>query len=508
MSDPTVEGAEQETPKRRLPDLLWPALAFVYLTCFFAAAHFVPDGPRERDGYYHARVSQTLVERGFSRHFPWTQQSTWKDGYCDKELLYHVLMAPFTMLASEAIRGAQVFTLLASLAVFLALFLILRHQRVPAPTFFVMLLASMGGGFLVRLTMVRSHVLSISLALLGLHLLMQRRHRALFVLGFVYAWSYTVPLVLVLLAAPFVFGRYLAGDRFDWRSLLGATLGVAAGLLIHPYSPLTLENLLTIVQIVATGAKDNASLFELGHEIYSYPTRVFLMLYPLLMLSLLGLTLWGFLRQKKLQSETIALLCVLLSWFVMSLVFSRFTEYAAPVMALTLGLVMRDTLPDFSFSFFWRQRAMQKLAAAAALALLLALHLQAAGYYLREAAPGKAPRFRQAALWIEKNIPAKEQLLNLYWDEFPELYYDVPSHHFTWGIDPMFTRRYQPKVATLLEKTRRGLIPFDSKKIAAAVGARFLIISHERELGQRPRMLAGGAKRRYVDRHAAIYQLR
>ena len=53
-----------------------------------------------------------------------------------------------------------------------------------------------GGPFLLRLSYVRSHVLSVALALLGLHLLLKRREKALFALGFVYAWSYTFPFVL------------------------------------------------------------------------------------------------------------------------------------------------------------------------------------------------------------------------------------------------------------------------------------------------------------------------
>lgn len=514
-------------PASSLSRALWPALAFAYLACFLATAHFVPEGPRERDGYYHAQVSRTLLSRGVSRSFPWTQLSSWREGYCDKELLYHVAMAPFTLLADEPIRGAQLFTTLLSLAAFGLLYWILRRHGAPAPTLFVLLLATMGGGFWVRLTMVRSHVLSISLGLLALHLLIERRHRALLILGFLYAWSYTFPFVLLMFAAPFVLGRALAGDGLDWRSPLFATVGVVAGLAIHPYTPLTLETFLTLLKIISVGATGDAALFGLGREIYAYPTRIFLWLYPLLSLSVFGLLLWGFLRRRAPKPETVGLLCVAIFWVLFSLVFSRFVEYAAPVMALTLGFVARDTYPELSFAALrglWRgegfgQRGYApagdgarspwgaRLLIAGVIALLIGIHVQSASYYLREAAPGKPPRFRGAASWIRQHIPAKEHILNLYWDEFPELYYDLPDYRFTWGIDPIFTLRHDAKRATTLEKLRRGLIPFHSETFAKTFSVRYLILSKSRDAGHGPILRKGGAVRAYADRYAVIYRL-
>jgi hypothetical protein len=199
-----------------------PIALLLYVLGLYGATALLQDGLFERDGSYHARLAQLLPERGLSRAFPWTQLSTWKDGYRDKEVLYHLAMAPLAQLGPEPILGARIFSVLLAVAVVAALFLLLRAHGVPWPAYFAALPLAAGGLFLARLGMIRSHVLSRLLLLVGLHLMQRRRWRALFVLGFAYAWCYTVPFVLVLTAAPFAVGAWLGKGGFDWRSVVAA----------------------------------------------------------------------------------------------------------------------------------------------------------------------------------------------------------------------------------------------------------------------------------------------
>ena len=94
-----------------------PAALLLYVLGLYAATALLQDGLFERDGYYHARLAQLLPERGLSREFPWTQLSTWKEGYCDKEVLYHLAMAPLAQLGPEPILGARIFSVLLAVAV-------------------------------------------------------------------------------------------------------------------------------------------------------------------------------------------------------------------------------------------------------------------------------------------------------------------------------------------------------------------------------------------------------
>ncbi|MDE2291712.1 MAG: hypothetical protein KGL53_06485, partial [Elusimicrobia bacterium] len=126
-----------------------PFLVFAAFAAFFGELHARSGGLTDHDGYYHARLAQMLPSRGFSRSFPWTQASPWKDSFCDKEALYHVLLAPFAR-GPEPVKGAMVFASLLGAAVFAGFYLLLRSERAPAPWAFVMLLGGAAGPFLLR----------------------------------------------------------------------------------------------------------------------------------------------------------------------------------------------------------------------------------------------------------------------------------------------------------------------------------------------------------------------
>ena len=270
--------------------------------CLYAATALLQNGLFERDGYYHARLAQMMPERGISQSFPWTQLSTWKDRFCDKEFLYHAAMMPFARLGRDPIMGARIFAVLLSVAVIGALYRVLRASSARWPLFFSALPFAMGGLFIARLGMIRSHVLSMLLLMVGVHFLLQRRWRALFVLGFVFAWSYTVPFVLLITAASFAAGQWLGRGGLDYRSVAVAGTGSVLGLAVHPYSPMTLEMFLTYVQVFRIGMEGvGKSGFELGNEIYPY-VPVFFNIYPLILIPLL--LLFVLLRRSHLAPET------------------------------------------------------------------------------------------------------------------------------------------------------------------------------------------------------------
>ncbi len=465
----------------RLRTAAAPLALALYVAALFGATALLQDGLFERDGYYHARLARLLPERGFSRDFPWTQVSTWRQAYCDKEVLYHLAMAPFTLVA-EPIGGARVFALLLSVGVVALLTWLLRRHAVPWPTYFAALPLATGGLFLARLGMIRSHVLSMSLLLLGLHLLLERRWRALAVLGFVYAWSYTVPFVLVLTAAPLVVGRALAKGGLDWKSVLAAGLGAVAGLTVHPYSPLTLETFLTITQILRTGfAGTQASGFELGNELYPYPPAVFFDIYPLLVLATLALLPAAALLRRRLSPDTWGLLLATAAWSALTARAPRFVEYQALLLAVSWGLVVRDAVGSgLRWPALDLRPRLRVLALVLAWVGLAGFHARALSFYVsyqRDAAP---PRFFDgAARWMEANLAVGETVINLYWDDFPDLFYSAPRQRYLWGLDPIFSVRADLGLATWLERARRHQLPLDAQ-LAQAFSSRWLVLRAHR----------------------------
>lgn len=459
-------------------------LFFVYVFCLFAATALFQNGLFERDGYYHARLAQLMPERGISQSFPWTQLSTWKDRYCDKEFLYHLAMMPFAQLGSEPIMGARIFAVLLSVSVIGALYWVLRANEVRWPLFFSALPFGMGGLFIARLGMIRSHVVSMLLLTFGVHFLLHRRWRALFVLGFVFAWSYTVPFVLLITAAAFAVGQWLGRGGFDYRSVAAAGAGSVLGLAVHPYTPMTLETFLTYVQIFRMGVQGvGKSGFELGNEIYPYSLPVFFDIYPLVLILIPLLVLFVLLRRKRLAPETLGLVLAALTWFGMTMASARFVEYSVLLLAMATAFAVRDTLasPDAAPRLSALSTRPRRIIAAAAICTLLAFHLYSMKFYMVYQTQYSPPRFFQgASRWMEQHLAPGETVINLFWDDFPDLFYAAPRQRYIWGLDPTYTIRYDRSKAVLLEHFRRRLTPLNGRKLADVLQAHWLIMRAER----------------------------
>jgi len=485
------------------------ALLF-YVLCLYGGTALLQDGLFERDGYYHARLAQMMPERGLSRSFPWTQLSTWKDRYCDKELLYHVAMMPFAQIGPEPILGARIFATLLSVAVVAALFLVLRANGARWPVFFAALPLAMGGLFLARLGMIRSHVLSMLLLLVEVHFLLRRRWRALLALGFVHAWSYTMPFVLLLTAAPFVLGRWMGRGDLDWRSLAAAGVGPALGLAIHPYSPLTLETFFTYVQIFVIGMQGvGTSGFELGNEIYPYSLPVLWDIYPLLLILAPLLALVAVLRRRQLAPETVGLVFSTAFWFAMTMASARFVEYLVLLLALAVAFVVRDvaSAADGLPGRLSRNGRLRRAVAIVAIGALIGFHGHAMTFYVHYQTKAAPPRFFQgASVWMSRHLAPGETVINLYWDDFPDLFYAAPRQHYLWGLDPTYTIREDPDRARLLERSRRHVVPLDADALEDAFGSRHLILRASRAGGY-PELRRPPFEEVYRDRSAVIYRL-
>ena len=59
--------------------------------------------------------------------------------------------------------------------------------------------------------------------------------------------------------------------------------------------------------------------------------------------------------------------------------------------------------------------------------------------------------------FLQENVPAGGQVVNLDWSDFPALFYYDPDHLWQWGMDPMFSYSVDPRRTLLLTWTTPGL---------------------------------------------------
>ncbi|TBR22034.1 hypothetical protein EPO15_08830 [bacterium] len=490
---------------------LGPGLTFVLASLFFARLHAVSGGPTDRDAFYHARVASYLPERGLSRSFPWTVASTWAKRYCDKEFLYHVYLAPFA-LGEEPLAGVLWASVFLSAAVFAGFHWLIREEGCPAAWAFTLLLAGAAGPFLLRISYVRPHVAAVLLVLAAWRALMRGDVRWLSVLGFALSWTYSFPPILPALALAYAVGAAAVGEGLAWRPVAAAAGGVLAGLVFHPFSPNSLDSIATYFQVVRIAALERSlAAVEVGRELAPYSTRGFLQLHAPMAGLVAGLTALGWGTTKRLGGAAAGTLAAAWAALVGTMVFPRFVEYAAPLSVLAAALAARDLAKQGGREALERAAKANPtafgLGAGGLLAVVLGAALTSAAYAYSLGTGNDGPRFRGAAGWFSENLKPGETVVNLWWDDLPELFYDAPAQRYLVGLDPTYMLRWDPEKALRLEAMRGGRIPLDPDWLADAFQARVMVLRapYTRYYPQLDWKLWQPV---YADATAAVYALR
>jgi hypothetical protein len=523
------------------------ALLLLYFAFVLHGILFTTAGVFERDGFYHARYAQMLPERGLSRAFPWMQFTDWKDKFADKDFLYHVVLAPFCSNASEPLPGAKWATLLLALGAYLAFYLVLVRLGVRWPLAWLALLMVGSGLFLNRMIMVRSHVLSVGLMIVSAYAILKQHTRLCFLCGFVYAWSYSFPLAMVITAFAAAAGRFVLSDR-EWRVLkipAASAAGVALGLLIHPYSPNTLALVWTLLKISSSRASGvqlelgseflpifSASSFDsieaFGNGILSLLIEIPGPLLALIVAAVLaGLLRAGRLRGRTLSADSAAALGAAIAWFAAIFVFSRLVEYFAPLAILAAALAVRDALGPVGPQKPFAQNHRAVAAALGATVMLAGLFFLSMEEVLELAESTRPhhpnqiyvsdPQWQRgqffsnpenggAAQWMREHLPAHATVVNFHWDDFTELYYDAPEFNYVVGLDPTLMRLPYPEHSAILEAMRTKQIPLDFSRLHQLFGADYLIMRNTRA-AQYPELKNRMIVPVFADDGAVIYKI-
>lgn len=190
----------------------------------------------DNDSYFHLGVARIYLERGFAIDFPWTRFSVMREGFGDKEFLFHVLLMPFAAfgnpnaggLLAVASLNAAVATAVASLAV-----AAVGSWGYAVPV----LLFATSANFTIRLLSLRPESLSLLLLLAGAAAAARRRGVLLGLIAAVYALSYTGFQALLILCVLWFVADGLLLRRWEPRLVILPLLGAAAGVVLHPQFP-------------------------------------------------------------------------------------------------------------------------------------------------------------------------------------------------------------------------------------------------------------------------------
>ncbi len=197
MSEPDDTKAAPESPPREWLRSPWVQGVALFLLVFAGMLfyQFVPGvtehglrstnvGLGGADGYYHIKMGylyRTGEVPAAGADFHWTREGIWNEAFSDKDFLFHVYLAPFTLLADGPadadglIKAAKLATSLLGALLILTMFGVLRLFGVRYAWLFALGLIAVGGTFFAfRMNLCRSYVASIIFALAGWTLMAKR----------------------------------------------------------------------------------------------------------------------------------------------------------------------------------------------------------------------------------------------------------------------------------------------------------------------------------------------
>lgn len=493
------------------------AIAGIALSALAAAAFAWIQGATphlvDRDGYFHARYTNLLPERGLARRFEWAQESVLRERFSDKELLFHILLAPFCRDEASMVPRTKVAVVIIDVAIVASFYAILRAQGIRAAPLFALALLAAGNHFVFRLAMARPHLLSVLLAIAGAHAILARRRALVAGIGFVYAWTYAAPYLLIALALADRAARALHASPPETDrggSLLAAAGGVAAGLVLHPYFPNDLHALLVQSGLGlgrAWGLGPGAALgpIRLGDEFGPITTRSLLLTSTGALAALAGGIAAGLAGRARPSARTLSLAFMAGGTLFLFLLSAKFVEYFAPLAILFAGSAVGDALGERP----WREvlaGPFRRLAAGAAIAAVALLAWRSVAEARRGAALTPPPSLEGCARWLRANAPPGETVLHLSWADFAVLFHFDPEHRYLVSFDPMYMWAHDPGKARLLEDVRAGRRPLDPAELRRAFGGRWLAIPKER-----PRhveaALDAGLEAAYEDAGGVVFRI-
>ena len=476
------------TPAEAAPKLAdRPALAVLLLTAGVVAWQSSFPWLFGYDGFFHLALARRMVEQGLDPTMDWMAFSIFGaqgEAFVDHHFGFHVALMPFVAVLPGVIAGKVAASLFAALAL-AVMYLWLRREQVPQPLLVTLAPMALSWAFVFRMGMVRAMSLSIVLLVATIYLARAGRTFALAAVCVVYALFYQ----LSVLAIPIALGAWLAERLFGqapdqqrhpgpW-TVVGAAVGVAVGLTVHPDFPHTWPYLLRHAGIGAT-----RSTIPIGTEWAATSWRDgWMQGYGLIVLVALvsPFALRAARARGRLRPGTPLLLAGAACGVVLALRNMRWVELSMPLSAMALGLLWRDS--------GWRPGRAGLIAAW----LVVATLVPVTAWRATHTGDLDPHRFAGAADWLEENVEPGELLYNVRWAEWSEWVFHAPDYRFVVGLTPHNLWMHDEERFKHFMLVESGYYTNPGDVVWEQFGARYLVIGAAEgedlaRLGEDPRL--------------------
>jgi len=454
--------------------ILLPLILFTVFIIGMAFIQFsTPDMP-DNDGFYHIKLAWVMRTEGLKPDFPWLPLSILNEKeFYDHHFLFHVALIPFTFgdLRIGAKWAAVVFAALA----FLCVWYLFDRQKIPAAPVWALALLGISDAFLYRMSITRAQSLSLGVLALGLAWMLEGKYKHLAILSFVYVWMYDAFPLMLALAGLYSASIYLVERRIEYRPLLWAGIGVAAGVVINPYFP---SNLIFTYHHLLPKLQDATSV-SVGNEWYPYDTGQLLKNSLPAFVAFVSGTLALGLAGRKMDVRTAWMFLIALLFGLMLFKARRFVEYFPPFALMFAAFAWSPffdgedqqpadgmRLPDLL------KGNLATIILALAVIAGMARSIPATQVQMAKSKPYGL--YAGASSWLVDNTAAGDLVFQTDWDDFPRLFFYNTHNIYLAGLDPTYLQIYDGKLYDEWVDITRGDVERPSESIRSRFAAKYV----------------------------------
>ncbi len=307
------------------------------------------DGLPGYDDFYHVKMAILLPRIGLIDKFKWLTTTIFADRFVSHHWGFHVLLVPFVY-AGRWLRGDYPVGAKWGITCFFALSMVLFHlllmvRGVRFRWLWLGLYLVLPGQFFGRQVFIRAIAPSLGCMLLLLLLMFRRRYRwcAVVIALYIHLYLGAVFYVPVVVGAYFFAGLLGEdGERVSWKLPAWALLGMAVGLLTHPYCGGAFHFLK--IQVLGSGLTPD---IPVGREWKTYEGKLWevALSYFGFTLSMLVVSVVARMRMgERLTAQETAILIINFVFLTMAFRQRRFIEYWPPFGLLSSAFLLAPLL--------------------------------------------------------------------------------------------------------------------------------------------------------------------
>jgi hypothetical protein len=195
------------------------------------------------DGYINIKTADLIKEKGFFEEFPWAQHTIINTNYADIQVLYRILLIPFTFFDLEL--GAKLASILFSVVAFTVFYWFLAQNKIKYSFFWALLYLFTAESLMYRFMLPRQMPLIIALFILTIYFLQRKKYLFLGITSLIFVLLHSSFIFQLLTIILYFILEKIFSKKFDYKLLLYPFFGVVLGLLVNPYFPNNISFLYT-----------------------------------------------------------------------------------------------------------------------------------------------------------------------------------------------------------------------------------------------------------------------